>query len=67
MPTFSALSIVIAKASALSSIPVDANVRIVPSVVICVCAASTLKLCVVPSPVVPAVDVIPVPPVIVPT
>ena len=38
-----------------------------PVDVIWVCAASTLKLCVVPSPLVAAEDVIPVPPVIVAT
>ena len=39
----------------------------VPKLVICDCAASTDKVCVIPSPEVAPVDVRPVPAVIVPT
>ena len=72
--SFNAPSIVVAPAeSAEAPISIAPNPELiapaakVPTDVICVCAASTLQLCVVPSPLVAAVEVTPVPPVIVPT
>ena len=48
-------------------VPCQVPVAIVPTAVICVWEASTLKLCAIPSPVVAPVDVNPDPAVTVPT